>query len=163
MIVVSDASPLISLAAIQHHKLLHQLYAELLIPEAVHREVAAAGPHAPGAADIAAAEWIRVRPVKDRELVEALALEVDPGEAAAIALAVETKAELLLVDERRGRRAAIRMGRRVTGVLGVLIEAKRAGHLPAIRPVLDALIMNAGFRVSSALYARVLQAAGEAE
>jgi predicted nucleic acid-binding protein len=94
-------------------------------------------------------------------LAEALALELDAGEAEAIALAVEQGADLLLMDERRGRQAATRLKQRVVGVLGVLIEAKRHGNLPAVRPVLDALVSEAGFRISGALYARVLEAAGE--
>lgn len=162
MTVVSDASPLISLAAVQHLELLQQLYAEVLIPETVHHEIAATDPSAPGAGGIAAAEWIRVQPVRNRELVEALSHEVDRGEAAAIALAAETDADLLLIDERRGRKAAMRLGQRVIGVLGVLIEAKRRAHLLAVRPVLEALTAEAGFRVSNALYTRVLEAAGEA-
>lgn len=160
MIIVSDASPLISLAAVEHLELLRRLYAEVLIPEVVHHEISGE-PNAPGAVEIAAAEWIRVQPVHDRDLVEALSLELDPGEAAAIALAAQTGADLLLMDERRGRGAAARLGRRVIGVLGVLIEAKQRGHVPAVRPVLDALVTEAGFWVSNDLRARVLDAAGE--
>jgi predicted nucleic acid-binding protein len=83
------------------------------------------------------------------------------GEAEAIALASECGAELLLIDEHRGRKIASRFGIRVAGVLGVLIEAKRCGELPAIKPVLDLLVSTAGFRISNALYGRVLEAADE--
>jgi predicted nucleic acid-binding protein len=162
VIVVCDASPLISLAAVQHLELLHQLYAEIVVPEAVHREMTA-NLDLPGAAEIAAARWIHVQPVHNRALVEALSLQIDIGEAAAIALAVETGADLLLMDERRGRRAATRLGQRVVGVLGVLVEAKERGYLPAVQPVLDVLVTGAGFRVSDTLHNLVLRVAGEAE
>ena len=161
MIVVSDASPLIALAAVGWLRLLHVLYGDVLVPEAVHREVTTANFHAPGAAEVSDAEWIRVQSVQERTLVAALSLELDPGEAEAIALAIESGADLLLIDERRGRAAANRLGIRVVGVLGVLIEAKGRGILPEVRPVLDALAAEAGFRVREALYRRVLEVAGE--
>ena len=160
MIVVSDTSPLIALAAVGRLDLLRKLYGEVLIPEAVHRE-ATASPGAPGAAAIGAAEWLRVEAVRDRTLVAALSLDLDQGEAEAIALAIERGADLLLVDERRGRTTATRLGQRVVGVLGVLIEAKRSRDLQAVRPVLDVLASEVGFRMTEALYARVLKAADE--
>jgi predicted nucleic acid-binding protein len=160
VIVVSDASPLIALAAVGRLELLRQLYAEVLLPEAVYEEVTAVQ-DAPGAVEVRTSGWIHTQPLRDRMLAEALALELDAGEAEAIALAVEQGADLLLMDERRGRQAATRLKQRVVGVLGVLIEAKRHGNLPAVRPVLDALVSEAGFRISGALYARVLEAAGE--
>lgn len=161
MIVVSDASPLIALAAIGELSLLHRLYGEVLVPEAVHLEATASRPSAPGAVEVRDASWITVRAVKDRVLVAALSLDLDPGEAEAIALAVESGADLLLMDERRGRLAATRLGRRVVGVLGALTDAKQRGLVPAVRPLLDALATDAGFRISHELHRRVLEAAGE--
>jgi uncharacterized protein len=160
VIVVSDASPLIGLAAVGQLDLLQRLYGEVVIPVAVHRELTTSS-DAPGAAQVASASWMRVQAVQDRSVVDALSLHLDVGEAEAIALAVEVEAELLLMDERRGRSAAVRLGRRVVGVLGVLVEAKKSGHLPGLRPVLEALTVQAGFRVSEQLRRQVLEAAGE--
>jgi predicted nucleic acid-binding protein len=81
LIVVSDASPLIALAAVDRLDLLRALYTEVLTPEAVYQEATAVAPGASGAAEISAANWIRVRPVRDRTLVAALALQLDPGES----------------------------------------------------------------------------------
>lgn len=163
MIIVSDASPLISFAAIGHLDILRELYSEVLIPEAVYHEISVAGCDAPGAAEIESFDWIRVRTVKNGNLIESLSREVDSGEAAAIALATECVADFLLIDERRGRKVAKQLGQRVIGILGVLIEAKYQGHIPAVRPVLEELVTKAGFRVSQPLRDRVLQAAGESE
>ncbi|MGM0577132.1 MAG: DUF3368 domain-containing protein [Myxococcota bacterium] len=90
-----------------------------------------------------------------------MSAELDPGETEAIALAVERKADVLLVDERRARRAATRLGQRVLGVLGVLLQAKRRGLVEELRPILHDLTEEAGFRIGPELVARVLKAAGE--
>lgn len=104
-----------------------------------------------------------MQPVRDRALIQALALELDRGEAEAIALAIESGADLLLMDERRGRAVARRLGARVVGVLGVLVEAKQRNLLDAVGPVLNALVAEAGFRIGAELHVRVLQAAGESD
>jgi len=162
VIVVSDASPLIGLACIGRLDLLKSLYAQVLVPPLVFQEVAGLAPDAPGAEEIRHAGWIQIRDVADHALAEALARDLDPGEAAAIALAVEAGADLLLMDERKGRQAATRHGCRVIGVLGILVEAKSAGLVPTLRPLLDDLANTVGFRIGSCLRARVLEVAGEA-
>lgn len=94
-------------------------------------------------------------------VVRALQGELDHGEAVALALAVELQADVVLIDERRARAVASRLGLNVVGVLGVLVEAKHKALVPLLKPVLDDLITRAGFWVSSRLYERVLQAVGE--
>jgi len=161
MIVVSDTSPVTNLVAVGQLDLLRQLYDKVLIPQAVYREITYDDSRQPGATEVQTLEWIETRPVTDRMLVTALQMELDEGEAEAIALAKELAADLLLLDERRGRAVASRLGLRFIGLLGVLLEAKQRGCLPAVKPVLDELVAKAGFWVSPQLHARVLQAAGE--
>jgi len=161
MSVVSNASPLISLARIGRLDLLRQLYGELLIPEAVWHEVVIEGVGQPGADEVKAATWIKTQSVTNTPLVHALRQELGPGEAEAIALTLETQAELLLMDERVGREVARHLGLRCTGLIGVLLEAKHKSVLNAVKPHLDALRNMAGFRISDALYVRVLQDEGE--
>ncbi len=161
MTVVSDASPLINLARIDKLDLLPRLYGELHLPEAVWQEVVIQGAGQPGAQEIQEASWIKRHAVANRPLVQALEQELDAGEAEAIALALELQAELLLMDERLGREVARHLGLRYIGLIGVLLEAKRKGLISALKPHLDALRDTAGFRVSEALYKRVLQDEGE--
>ncbi len=161
MIVVSDTSPILSLAAIGHLGLLHQLYGEVCIPQAVYHEIAVVGARQPGSVEFEASDWIRTLQVYDRALVFSLGLEIDAGEAEAVALAVQLSAGLLLMDERRGRKVASRQGLRCIGVLGVLVEAKHAGLISAVKPIVDDLITKSGFWISRELHNRVLEAVGE--
>jgi len=94
-------------------------------------------------------------------VVASLRLEVDQGEAEAIALAIELQADLLLLDEQRGRAIASRLGIRSVGLLGILIEAKHRGFVATVGSVLDDLIGKAGFCITPELYTRVLETAGE--
>jgi predicted nucleic acid-binding protein len=161
MNVISNASPLITLARIGQLDLLRQLYSTIIIPEAVWHEVVVEGAAQPGAEVVSSASWIVQRTVTNRPLVHALRQELDAGEAEAIALAVEIGNALLLMDERLGRDTARYFGIRYTGIVGVLIEAKHKGFVKAIHPYLDALCDLASFRLSEALYRRVLHDEGE--
>jgi len=161
--IVSDSSPLISLARIGKLNILHRLYGELLIPQAVWNEVAVRGVGQAGVEEIKSAAWIKTAAVSNDELVRALQRDLDAGEAEAIALALEKKADLLLMDERLGRDAAQYFGIRCVGVLGILIEAKHKGEIKAIKPILDMLRNRAGYRVSLELYRRALHDAEESE
>ncbi|MCR4406840.1 MAG: DUF3368 domain-containing protein [Anaerolineae bacterium] len=157
MKVVSNASVLINLARIGELDLLRQLYGTLLIPEAVWQEVVVEGVGQPGAGQVEAASWIKTHDVANELLVRALRQDLDAGEAEAIALALEVGADLLLMDERLGRETAQHLGLRYVGLIGVLITAKRRGLIDAVKPYLDKLRDVAGFYLTDALYARVLQ------
>ncbi len=161
MTVVSNTSPIINLAAIDQLTFLQQLYGHITIPDAVYREIAVNSVGEPGAQEVKHLDWITSYTVTDHALVDSLSIELDPGEAEAIACAIEFNAELLLIDEQRGRAVAQRLNLRVVGLLGVLIEAKHRGLTTAVKPLLDALITRAGFWMTKDLYSRVLQAAGE--
>jgi uncharacterized protein len=116
MIVVSDTSPITNLALIGQLSLLKQLYDVIVVPQAVAHEIAAVTPHLGDATDILQLDWIQVRQVANDTLVASLQLELDKGEAQAIALAVELKAELLLLDERRARVVASRLNLTFVGL-----------------------------------------------
>ncbi|MEH2106766.1 MAG: DUF3368 domain-containing protein [Nostoc sp.] len=163
MIVISDTSAITNLAAIQHLQLLPQLYTQVSIPEAVYCELADIDPPVPGTFEVQTASWLEVREVTNREILERLRDEVrlDPGESEAIALALELNADLLLIDERRDRAEANRLGLRITGLLGILIEAKHQNLIVAVKPLMDALITTSEFRVSPALYNQILDMVNE--
>ncbi len=161
MIVVSNTSPLTNLAAIGRFDLLRQLYGEIHIPEAVIQELSSQGQQWPGYHETVQSDWIRQHPVKNTSLVRALQRDLDAGESAAIALAIEQSAGLLLMDEREGRHQAKRFGLKVLGVIGVLLEAKAQQKIAQIQPELDALRQKAGFYLSQGIYEMALHLAGE--
>jgi predicted nucleic acid-binding protein len=160
LIVVSDTSPILNLARIGRLELLASLYEQVLIPPAVLAELFASRGDFP-AIDIASVSWLILGTPKDHDRVLELRKNLDVGEAESIILALERQAELLLVDERRGRRIAAALGLRITGLLGVLAYAKRAGLIELVKPILDELIQNARFWIGSDLYRDVLSELGE--
>ena len=120
MIVVADTGPVNYLVLSGQIDLAHDLYGALLIPPAVHHELLDA--RAPAAVRQWAKTppaWVEVRTPKDASRFS----ELGPGEREAISLALETKADVLLIDEAAGRKAAVENGVAVKGTLGILEEA----------------------------------------
>lgn len=161
MIVVSNTSPIINLAAIGQLDLLQRLYGTILIPQAVYHEIAVRGSGQAGATEVQTFQWFERYRVQDVVLVKRLEQQLDAGEAEAIALAVERQADLLLLDERRGRMLARQEGIAITGLLGVLLVAKQLGYLASVQPVLHDLMTKAGFWIDPELFAQVLKSADE--
>ncbi|MCK4488453.1 MAG: DUF3368 domain-containing protein [Desulfobacterales bacterium] len=161
MIVVSNTSPLTNLAAIGQFDLLRRLYAGINIADGVWDELNAMEKRWPGSDEVAAAGWIKRHTVQNQLLVNALRRDIDRGEAESIALALELGANLVLLDEKEGRHAAQRLGLKMVGVIGVLLDAKKNDFVDSVRPHLDALRQIAGFYLNESLYQHVLELAGE--
>jgi len=143
--------------------LLPQLFGTIVIPDVVYQELLANGENHPVTQTVMTLAWLEVRSVSDQSQVLILEREhrLDPGEANAIVLALELQATQLLIDERLGRSEAKRQGLSITGILGVLLAAKRQGLISVIRPILDGLVNEANFRISRRLYNETLVLAGE--
>lgn len=150
-----------NLAAIGRLDILNALFGTIHVPVSVREELLAMGASASGAVDVGKVDWLVVRQVADQSMVSSLYQDLDVGEAEAIVLARELAADVVLMDERRGRRIAARLGLVPLGVLGALLAAKRRGIVPEIRPLVDQLVSIAGFWIGSDLYSRVLSEASE--
>ena len=146
-IVVSDSTCLIALERIERLDLLPAMFAEIWIPPAVAREFGRPIP------------WLRVRAPLDVANVARYDAAVDAGEAAAIALAKELGCEVIL-DDRQARRLAADERVPCLGLLGLLLRAKAAGKLVAVRPDIEALAAHRFF-ISTPLVAEALRLAGE--
>ncbi len=161
MIVVSNSSPLIALSIVNSLGLLRALYSTIYIPEGVFHEVVIRGTGRPGSTAVANAHWIvQQAPANQQAVARLLHAGLDQGESEAIVLAFELPADLLILDESHARSVARLRGLPVTGTLGVLITAKNAGMVVAIKPLLDRL-SAAGFYISPQIIAHALQLVGE--
>ncbi|MEM6839108.1 MAG: DUF3368 domain-containing protein [Cyanobacteria bacterium P01_C01_bin.120] len=163
MIVISDTSAPSNLAIVDHLWLLEAIYQTVIIPDGVASELAAASN--PIIAAIPTLGWIRTQSLTDTQLADQLQQErgLDVGEANAVALALELQADKLLIDEKLGRREAVRLGLPIIGILGVLLIAKQTSLIQQVQPVMNALVNKAGFRVSPQLCQRVLDLAQESD
>lgn len=145
--VVVDSTCLIGLERLQRLDLLSALFDPIYVPPEVAREFGTVLP------------WFSVRAPSDRATLDALNMLVDAGEAEAIALARELAVKVVL-DDRKARAVGGRMGLSVLGTLGILVQAKRAGLVDAIRPLLERL-EALGFHMSGGLKEEALRLVDE--
>lgn len=143
-IVISDASPLIALADIGELELLKKLYRRVFITDIVRKEIHADLP-----------EWVEVTNAYDARQFQILSLELDAGEASAIALAINTPGCKIILDESKGRSVAKRLGLKVTGTVGIIIKAKEMGLIESGKEILSKLELH-GFWLSEQLKAQIL-------
>jgi predicted nucleic acid-binding protein len=158
MIVVSDTSVITNLIQLNQLTLLKDLFGNIVIPQKVFEELK----KVPKQIDvIEKLNWIEVKQISDRDHFDKLLKILDPGEAEAIVLAIELKADALLIDEKKGRKIAQEHGIIITGLLGILIDAKAENFIREVKPILDKLIFETGFRISPKLYQDVLKKVNE--
>lgn len=161
-IVVSDTTAITHLAKVGALNILQKLYGEILIPEAVMAELAQVKRTQPGALQVLNSSWIKVVEIRNQTVVRKLTRHLDLGESEAIALSLELNADVLIVDEIAGRTVAKKLLRSIIGMVGVLLEAKKKGHVAAVKPYLDKL-RSTGFRLGGDIYQLALTRAGEVE
>ncbi len=135
-------------------------FSSVCIPPAVWQEVVEQGGSRPGADEIRDAResgWLRVVAPSDKALVLLLERELHSGEAESIALALEVRPDILLLDESEARRVAGLYGLPVTGIIGLLIQAKRDRQISSLVEEMDRLRGEGGFWIREELYRRVLE------
>ena len=159
MILVADASVLIALSACNGLPLLDAIFGQVMVPEAVFTEVTQA--------DKPQSDRLRhylngkVRAV-DMQRYVYLDAFADIGETAAMLLYKEVSADYLLIDDRRGRKVAKINQIQTIGSLGVLLQAKRLGLVPLIKPMIEQIAASPVY-MGAGLIQIVLELAGESE
>jgi hypothetical protein len=157
--VICNTSPLQYLYQVDLLHALQALAGQIVIPPAVAEELAAGRTAGVSLPDPTTLDWITIRRPTSAAAVP-LVTDLGPGEAEVLMLALEAREAVVILDDALARRAAAMLGLRVTGTLGLLLDAKRAGLIPAITPILDQL-HALHFRLASHTRSAVLALAGE--
>ena len=155
MIVVSDTTPLISLLKIDRIDLLEKLFGQVLIPQAVFEELTADERFKLEADQISSKQFIIVKAVQNLESASILkrATGLDQGESEAIVLTDELNADVLLMDEAKGRAVSSQMGLKIMGTIGILMVAYEEKELSSddVKWCIEVL-QNAGRHISQKYY-----------
>ncbi len=161
--VVSNTTPLSTLARVACLDWIPRRWGHVTIPPAVWRELECLrDPAALSRLHLAKESgWIRVAAVSARSRVIEFLDRLDEGESEAIVLAKETGVPLVWMDEAAGRAIAMKEGLRVTGTAGMVKWAWQQGMLPHVRPMLERLRTEGGLYLSNAFIAQVAEECGE--
>ena len=160
MIVISDTTPIISLLKINHLELLNCLFGDVQIQEVVYEELTSNVKFQKEAEKILSEKYIKRVVVEDKKSVTLLrrATGLDAGESEAIILSDKIKADLLLMDELKGRQVAKQMGLNIMGTVGILITAfdEELLSVEEIEQCIDVLQSN-GRHISEKLYEQLME------
>lgn len=157
--VICNTSPLQYLRQIRHLELLPKLVSRVVVPTAVADELAEGrrrGLDLPIPEDL---PWVDMRAPSSEKIVRLVA-DLGPGETGVLLLALECTDPVVILDDALARRHAEILGISLTGTLGILLDAKRRGFVPAVSPLIDDL-QRLGFRLSDRTRRAVLRMAEE--
>jgi predicted nucleic acid-binding protein len=157
--VICNSSPIINLSKIKRLNLLEKLYQRVTIPNAVFEELVIKGRDKENLDDIKLLienNVIMVEKASNTGLIKALKKDLDDGEAEVIALAVETQAHLVVLDEKDARDAAEIYDLNKIGFLGILIKAREKGLIESVRYFLD-MAIEQGFWIDHDLYRQIIE------
>ena len=160
-IIISDTSTIGYLIKINQLELLEKLYNEIIIPPAVITELFSLEQFGYNIRDITQKKWISIQSPKSLlSFNHIISGSLDLGETEAISLAVELKADLLIIDEQQGRFVAKNLGLEITGLVGIFLAAKKLRLINSVKENLNDVI-NHGCRISKTLYNNALDLANE--
>lgn len=147
-VIIADTSCLIIYDRINKLEILQNTFEGLIVTKEVAEEYGELP------------DWIKIRELEDEAQYLKLTKDLGKGEASSIALALEIKNSLLILDEKKGRKIAEELGVEIIGSLGVLIKAKDKGIIKSVKEVL-VLIEKTDFRISEVIKKKLLHEAGE--
>jgi predicted nucleic acid-binding protein len=157
MKVVANTTPLISLASIGKLELLKDIFGEIIIADAVYNEIKAKQGYGYNEID---ADFIKVQSIKGIAYRDFLLNQLDLGETETIILAKELDADFVIIDENIAYTIAKSSELNVVRTLSILLRAKEKGLIPALKPLLDEMILK-GRWYSQRVCKTILEQAGE--
>ena len=149
-IIISDTSCLIALDRINRLDLLQKTFNRIYTTQTVADEF-----------DQPLPNWIVIKGVKNDAQIERLRELLDPGEASAISLALETPNSVLIIDEKKGRKVARDLNVIIIGTLKVLLIAKNKGVIESVKQIINEL-QDQSFRFNKLIVEEILKLANEA-
>lgn len=149
IIIISDTSCLILLHKIDELELLDKLGKNVFITQTIKREFGQKLP-----------DWIKVKEPSDKHYQKMLEMDLDEGEASAIALSLEIDNSILILDDLKGRKIADKLNLRYSGTFGLILRAKQVGIFESVKPILDK-IRKTNFRFSEKIFDSILEQSGE--
>jgi predicted nucleic acid-binding protein len=155
---IVDTSPLYYLHQVNHLELLRLVYDRVVVPVAVQTELDKGRRSGYDTPDVGGIAWIHIELSPSRLVPSDEYLGA--GESEAIALGLHIPESVLIVDDKLGREVAEGRELRVTGTLGVLVRAKRSGHIASVGTIIDAM-RDQGMRLSDQVVLRALRLADE--
>ncbi len=158
--VVANTTPLIALSHVGQLELLKRLYEEIIIPEAVYKELSAKTESVCKKAVDRSSDWIRVEKIENQMAKAMYKTQLHDGEVEVMILSKEIGADVVIIDDANAKKHAKYLGLPVTGTLGVLIKAKQKGYVSELKPVLYQMAQN-GIYISQKVIKLCLEQAGE--
>lgn len=159
MKVIVNTGPLVFLSKIDRLPIL-QKFGSIFAPKGVISEIKHKKDDVLKAVSKISNDWLKIKPVRDKDLLDVLTIELDGGEAEVICLAIEQKADWVILDDQDARRFARRYGLNVIGTLGLLTWAKKKGYIKSFMSEVGKL-RKSGFYATAALVEKLSQEAGE--
>lgn len=148
-VIVSDTSCIILLDKIGQLNLLNKLFGQITVTQEIANEFKSELP-----------DWFKIENPTNKTYQKILEASLDKGEASAIAYAIEQSDCLLIIDDYKGRKYAEQLGLKITGTLGIIVDAKLNGHINSVKPLLDK-IKETNFRLTTELEKRTLEKSNE--
>lgn len=158
--VVVNTTPLIALSHVGQLDILKKLYGEIIIPEAVYKELSAKSESVCKKAVDRSLDWIRVDGVKNQMAKSMYKTQLHDGEVEVMILSKEIEADVVIIDDANAKKHAKYLQLPVTGTLGVLIKAKKEGYVGELKPILYQMVEK-GIYVSQELIELCLNQVGE--
>lgn len=159
--VVVNTTPLIALSHVDQLDVLKRLYGEIIIPEAVYRELSIKTESICKKAVDNSLEWIRIKSIHNEMAKAMYKTQLHDGEVEVMILSKEIAADVVIIDDANAKKHAKYLGLPVTGTLGVLTKAKREGYINELKPIFSQMVEK-GIYISQSLIESCLKQVGEA-
>ena len=158
--VVVNTTPFIALRHVNRLEILKELYGQVIIPDAVYREISVKSDSVCKKMVDEALDWIHIESIQDQLAKAMYKTQLHDGEVEVMILSKELAADVVIIDDANAKKHAKYLGLPVTGTLGVLIKAKQNGFIKELKPILLQL-KEKGIYISQNLVELCLKQAGE--